>query len=378
MAIVGCRHTTPPTAQAIGSVPAGSFVRAWMADLGIGKDPARDIFMRGDCVIVYTRGAFSYVVGRTSGEMRFIHEIKTTGGVLRPPILLTDKLVYPTATTLEIYAVKGKHLRTMELPNSTHGPGAGIGNTVYVSLDYPGAGRVGAVDLTRDFNIMKWELYTRAGVHSTPAVRERAVFIGSEDGTVFALDDERSSLWGGLPGGVFKTYGPILADLKVDDFGVYVPSGDSKLYCIDRGNGQVKWQYFAGEALDTAPAITPTTVYQYVPSLGMTSIEKTAGSYNRKPRWNVPGTTQFLSEDDRNAYLARRDHTIVAVDKLTGEERFASKTPYDFYVTNEVDSMIYGLTRGGMVVGIRPVTISGQVGVMVMNTAQNPNSISTN
>ena len=60
-------------------------------------------------------------------------------------------------------------------------------------------------------------------------------------------------------------------------------------------------------------------------------------------------------------------NTSVAVDKATGEERFASNTPFDLYAANEKDGIIYGANKTGLVVAIRPVLIPGQVGVLVMN-----------
>jgi outer membrane protein assembly factor BamB len=374
--VSGCR-STPPRPETIGPVGPGSFVRAWKADLGTGGESFKQIFLRDNWLFLYTQRNTSYVVTRTGGEARFIQDIKTTGGILRPPIVLADKFVYPTATTLEIYNLHGRHLRTLGLPNSTHGPATGMGNTIYASLDYPGAGRVGAVDLTRQFNVMKWELFTHASVRGAPAAHGDGVYIGSEDGTVYALGEDRTPMWAGLPGSVFKTYGRIVADMKADDFGVYVAAEDAKLYCLDRASGQVKWQYFGTDALVDAPAVTAASVYQYVPGAGVAAIDKTTGSYNRKPRWIAREGRQFLAEDEKNAYLRRRDNTIVAVDRLTGEPRFESSTPFDMYTTNEKDSMIYAATKAGRVVAIRPVVIPGQVGVLVMNDVS-PEAVARN
>ena len=44
---------------------------------------------------------------------------------------------------------------------------------------------------------------------------------------------------------VTDSKGHPVTDLKADDFGVYVAATDTKLYCLDRATGKIKWQYFA-------------------------------------------------------------------------------------------------------------------------------------
>src|SRR5207249_3395741 len=105
-------------------------------------------------------------------------------------------------------------------------------------------------------------------------------------------------------------------------------------------------------------------------------LDKTTGSFNRLPRWTIGAARQFLSQDEKNAYIRLRDNTILAVDKITGERRFESKNRYDDFATNETDSMIYAATKAGAVVGIRPVLIPGQTGVLVMNDSKTPCPIS--
>src|SRR5207253_5398555 len=124
-----------------------------------------------------------------------------------------------------------------------------------------------------------------------------------------------------------------------------VGSYDAKLYCIDRITGQVKWQYFAGAPIDVAPAVTASSIYQFVAGRGVAAVDKTTGSFNRQPRWIVKDARQFLSEDEKNVYLRRGNNTIVAVDKATGEERFASNTPFDLYAANEEDGIMYGANK---------------------------------
>src|SRR5262249_36739134 len=148
------------------------------------------------------------------------------------------------------------------------------------------------------------------------------------------------------------------------EFGVYVASTDSKLYCLDRASGKIKWQYFGGAPLRTAPVVIGETVYQAVPGVGVAAIDKTTGDYDRKPRWLVRGTTQFLSEDANNAYLRTNDNLIVAVNKKTGEQKFHStRQDLRLFATSERnDGIVFTAAINGDVYAIRPALKAGTVG----------------
>jgi outer membrane protein assembly factor BamB len=181
-----------------------------------------------------------------------------------------------------------------------------------------------------------------------------------------------------VPGGTFITYGQIRADVKADEFGVYVASTDSKVYCVDRNNSKIKWQYFAGAALQDSPVVTKDRVYQAIPGRGVAAINKTEQKnntqpqwqYNREALWVVENALQFLADDDKYAYLRGRDNTIIAVDRATGEVTFEStRSDFDVFGSNDKsDGIIYASTSRGQVMAIKPVLRPGSVGEIVLET----------
>jgi outer membrane protein assembly factor BamB len=177
-----------------------------------------------------------------------------------------------------------------------------------------------------------------------------------------------------LPDGVFKTQGKFVSDIYADDFGVYAASTDTKLYCLDRVTGKIKWQYFAGVALKQAPVVTAVNVYQFVPGQGIVAIDKTNySSIDRTARWAARDAVQVLSEDAADVYLRRRDNRLMAVDKVTGEVRYVSKSgSYSVFATNTSDAMIYAAKPSGEVVQIKPVNAAGEVGRVVMDPRAQP------
>jgi outer membrane protein assembly factor BamB len=366
----GCAHkAAPPAAPAVGPVPPNSFAVAWKAPLGLKNDAISELHLRDNNLYAYTRNDVVYSLGRAGGEIQYVAPVKASGGVLRPPVELKDRIVFPTATTMEIYKANGKFERRFPLDYSTRSPANGIENTLYVGLDYPRGGRIAAIDVARAYANNRGELLTRGGVSAMPAIYQNTIYIGGEDGRVYAVTPQLKAVWP-LEGGVFVTSGRIVGDVKVDESGVYVASTDSKLYALDRGNGKVLWQYFGGKPITSSPHVTANTVYINVPDKGLVAIEKGKGEFNRQPKWISKDARKFLAEDDRHTYLSMRDGKIQAVDRATGKVLFVSKGPgFDVFVNNPKDNIIYAARKDGTVYAIKPVLGPGVVGEQARNDA---------
>ncbi|MEZ0267398.1 MAG: PQQ-binding-like beta-propeller repeat protein [Phycisphaerae bacterium] len=375
----GCGPHAKPGGNAAATVvaepiPAQSFKREWAADLKIGNDAVDRMFVSEDLLFVYTKSNTAYVMNRASGRVRFFDKVTTSKLPPHPPVVLKERIVFPTSSTLEVYRRDGlgkersfstkSSLRT----NAVGWPG---GSRVYYGVDTPGAGRMTATEtLPGDYKPVRevWELMSTKGaaINSAPTVWAGVVYVAFDDGEVYAVNGEnRATIWATSTGTTFKTFGPVNADLRSDEYGVYVPSTDTKFYCLERGSGRKKWEYFAGHPLTANPETTLTTVYLPVSQLGMVAIDKTQGGAVREPKWVVRDMTRFLAEDEKHAYFQRNDNTIVAVDKASGEQRFTNRRrDLVAFASNprDKDGTIYAATREGLVVAIRPVLKPGDVG----------------
>ncbi|MGH7214461.1 MAG: PQQ-binding-like beta-propeller repeat protein [Tepidisphaeraceae bacterium] len=368
LGVAGCNHHDAGSPQRSGqavALEAKSFGRYWEADLGLKGSRVNEMHLRDDLVFVYTDDNVSHVLQRSGGQVAHIDPVRS-GGDLRGPVVLKDAIVYPTNTTLAIYDPRGSKRRTLDMSAALRSGAVGVNDNVYFGIDDPGGGRLVQVDLNRAHEPAAWRLQTRGGVSATPALHDDIVYAGSEDGSVYAVNEDRSAVWP-LENGVFRTGGRIVADLKADDYAVYVASGDSKLYALHRISGKVRWQYFAGRALTVSPQLSPDFVYQFVPGQGIVAINKTEGEYNRQPAWTFRDATQFLASDEQYAYLAGKDRRIVAIEKKTGKPAFTSQRKFDHFVSNaKGDGIIYAATNGGQVVAIKPVLVGGQTGEVVL------------
>lgn len=363
--VSGCTRSRYQAGEAV-EVPAGSFVQGWKAPLKMAYDEdLTRLFLRDNTLVAYTDRNLVYSMEAQSGKINWAQTVAPAGHRIQPPVMLKDRMVIPTDATLEVFSPTGQLERSLTIGHAIRSPMNGDGRLIYGGLDYSIGGRFAQVDVDQPYNFVRWEIMTQLGVSSMPVVYQKTIYFASEGGQVYAVNDEKAGVWA-LAGGYFKTDGAVIADLRVDDYGLYVACADGQLYCLDRSTGKIKWRYFAGKFLLDAPEVTADTVYEVVRDRGVAAIDKTTGPMVREPRWFAKGAKKFLSEDEKYAYLCMSDSSIVALDRKTGEEKFRSRrTDLTVFASNTKDSTIYAASREGTVIGVKPVTRPGSVGAMV-------------
>lgn len=375
----GCQHReATPAASSVEPLPMQSFKRDWSADLELKGDAITRVFLREDVVVAYTKSNMAYVLNRAGGVVRFAARI--TDSTIPPlePVILKERVIFPTDSSLEIYHRDGRFERSYQTQSSprTNVVGQRDGSRVFFGVDARNSGRVVAIEtLPGQYKPVnqKWELMSDHGapISSAPAVNAGIVYAAFADGEVYAVNqDNRQAIWSTSTGQTFKTYGPVQADLRADDFGVYVPSTDSKFYCLDKTQGKTKWEYFAGSSLRATPAISATMVYLPVADRGVVAIDKINGPAVREPKWVVRDAVKLVAEDEKYAYFHRADNVVIAIDKASGEQKFTSKrTDFVAFATNTKDSTIYAATKGGQVMAIVPVLKPGNMGELALDQA---------
>jgi outer membrane protein assembly factor BamB len=390
----GCAKKRPPAAVE-QPLQMQSFARHWATDLQLKGDTLTSLHVRPGNIFAYTRRGRAVALGLDSGTIQYAVDVKGGSTMLHPPVVLDQRLafkrsisapkykeeerwevveavpvVFPSVSTLEIYDRNtGQFVSRVDLKSAIRSDAVGAGNTVYLGGAYKGGARGAALDVTQPYVAVRWEvMFPKGSISASPALRGDAVYFAGENGSVVAVTTaERRPIWT-LPGGIFQTGAPIVADMGVDDEGLYVASTDTKLYALNRNNGKIRWQYYAGAALRTGPAVTSDMVYQFVPSMGVAALAKGPGAFDRRPIWIAEDATQFLAQDDRNAYLRRNDGAVVARDKKTGQVKFTSRRRnLNVFATNTMkeDGMIYGATKQGRIIAIKPILKPGTVGEVV-------------
>lgn len=369
--VSGCTMTTATAPESTKStlVPVNSFAKVWALPLQLAerKDEIRGLYLREDTLFAYSQRNRVTAMSAADGRALYAADVLPDGVQLKPPILIKDnKVAFPAGSSIEVYSKAGKFVESANTNRSIRSGGAVLENTVYLGLDYPAGGRLAAIDLTRKFDRARWETMTRSGISATPAVYQNLIYFADEGGSVYAVSEDKQPAWA-LPHSAFQTDGRIVADVKVDDGGVYVASMDTKLYCLESGSGRLRWQYYSSQPLIDSPVVTADTIYQVVPLVGVAAIDKVNGQMNRQAKWTVKGATRFISRDDKYCYLVGPNKQILACDRNTGEVKFKSRRQdLVAFAINTKNAMIYASTRDGNVMAIKPVTGPGTVGTLVL------------
>jgi len=102
----------------------------------------------------------------------------------------------------------------------------------------------------------KWNVSTDAGVWSSPVVVDGSLYIGSMDGTVYAIDTATGDVdW------TYQADGPIESTPAVAGDSVYVGSLDKHVYCLDAETGTEQWSYETAGLIHGSPTVDRSTVY---------------------------------------------------------------------------------------------------------------------
>jgi len=121
---------------------------------------------------------------------------------------------------------------------------------------------------------VKWKFKTGGRVYSSPAVAEGTVFVGSNDGNLYAVDAATGTqkwkfatkgekrfaakhIHGLLPESEpmpdpFDFY---LSSPAVSNGVVYFGSGDGNVYALDADSGVLKWTFQTGDVVHASPAL---------------------------------------------------------------------------------------------------------------------------
>ena len=186
-------------------------------------------------------------------------------------------------------------------------------------------GKLYAID--QETGHAKWTFPTEARICSSPAVYHGLVYFGSYDGNFYAVDTATGKLrWkfrnagerrfaathlhGSLPAGEsmpdpFDVY---LSSPVVFGGNVYFGSGDGNIYALDAGTGALKWKFQTGDVVHASPAIA-----------------------------------------DGKLYIGSWDSYFYALDAATGKELWRFKTGEDPDTHNQVGIQSSATVAGGVV-----------------------------
>ena len=214
---------------------------------------------------------------------------------------------------------------------------------------------------------VKWKFHTSGYVISSPAVAGDLVYVGSTDGSLYALDRLRGTLqW------KFATHGRVSSSPAIFNGLVYFGSYDSYFYALDAANGKLRWKFHTqGErrfeaahihgsepAAETMP--DPFDVYLSSPTVWGDLVVFGSGdghvyalnAVSGVLRWqfkthNVVHASPAVDAD--TVFIGSWDSYFYAIDAATGKERWHFKTGEDRDIHNQVGIQSSAAVADGIV-----------------------------
>src|SRR5947209_12231225 len=111
----------------------------------------------------------------------------------------------------------------------------------------------------RKLHGVKWKFKTERVIEawfSSPTVADGVVYVGSDDGYLYAIDAQT-----GAQRWRFKTGDVVYSSPAVAAGTVYVGSHDGHLYAVDGATGTEKWSFKTGYRVYSSPAVADGKVY---------------------------------------------------------------------------------------------------------------------
>ncbi len=217
------------------------------------------------------------------------------------------------------------------------------------------------------YSEVKWKFHTNGQVISTPAVVGNTLYVGSEDGNLYAIDLSDGTLkW------KFRTKGRVNSSPAVAGGLVYFESYDSNFYAVDAATGKERWKFATGgerryaathlhgaepaaqvmpDPFDfylSSPVIANGTVYFGSGDGNVYALDAASGALRWKFRTGdvVHASPAFA---DGTIFVGSWDSYFYAIDAASGKEKWRFKTGDDPNIHNQVGIQGSALVSNGVV-----------------------------
>jgi outer membrane protein assembly factor BamB len=218
-----------------------------------------------------------------------------------------------------------------------------------------------------EFHRVKWAFHTHDEVISSPAIVDGTIYIGSNDGNLYAIDQQTGSRkWS------FATKARIPSSPAVANGLVYFNSYDGNFYAVDTATGKLRWKFDnQGERRHAATHLhgsfpvgetmpDPFDVYLSSPAVWGGAVYFASGDGNIYALDAATGTLRwkFQTGDvvhaspaiaDGRLYIGSWDSYFYALDAVTGKELWRFKTGEDPEIHNQVGIQSSATVANGLV-----------------------------
>jgi outer membrane protein assembly factor BamB len=228
-------------------------------------------------------------------------------------------------------------------------------NVIYFGSD---DGNVYAVDAVTGHQI--WKHATNGPVPATPAIADGTVYVGSYDGKFYAFNAQTGALkWKfategerrfeakGLHGfqprnqTIADPFDVFLSSPVVANGAVYFGSGDGNVYALDAATGDMRWKFKTGDVVHASPALANGVLFFGSWDSYFYAVDATTG----KEKWrfhagedplvhNQVGFQSSPAVVNGVVYTGCRDANLYALDAATGKEKWRFYTELSWVITS--------------------------------------------
>jgi outer membrane protein assembly factor BamB len=188
----------------------------------------------------------------------------------------------------------------------------------------------------------RWRFTTRGAVYSSPRIDGQIVYVGSNDGRLYALDRATGKQrWGYQCGGGVSSTPLIQGSI------VYVGSDDQSLHAVDKVTGKRRWIFKTKGVVHSSPSFGRGLVVVGSRDRHVYAVDAESGA----EMWRFEGGDWFnsspvLTEDA--VYVGCRDHQFYALELETGKKlwSYTTKSTVDSSASVEGATLAFGSDDG--------------------------------
>jgi outer membrane protein assembly factor BamB len=191
---------------------------------------------------------------------------------------------------------------------------------------------------------------SREGINSSPAVVRGRVFVGSDDGALWAFDAMTGrTLWRDRVGSPVRSAPAVAAGR------VFFGSSEGKVFADDAATGERRWSYVLGGQITAAPLVVGRRLY--IGSRGGTLVALKIGNGRRvwsATPWGMWGGPAYA---DGTIFIGSERSVVEAYDATTGDRRWSTKLGSRVRSTpSVVDATVFVGTDAGAVAALDATT----------------------
>jgi outer membrane protein assembly factor BamB len=205
-----------------------------------------------------------------------------------------------------------------------------------------------------------WKHATAGPAPSTPAVSGGTVFVVSYDGHLYAFDAHNGSIrWKFSSDGerrfeakgihglqpknqtIADPYDVFLSSPIVAQDAVYFGSGDGNLYAVDARTGELRWKFKTGDVVHSSPAYADGVVFFGSWDSYFYAVDATSG----REKWrfhggedpqlhNQVGFQSSPAVANGVVYTGCRDAQVYALDAATGREKWRFDNAFSWVISS--------------------------------------------